>query len=213
MSAVPAPQFVSRGQQHDAVRLGMWVFLGTELLLFAPLVAGWAFGRWAMAEAFGIGSRHTDLVLGTVNTAMLLTSSLCMALAVEHRRAGGIAASGRMLIATALLGIAFLAIKSWEWRHDWNEGWFPGHGFAFHEAPQHLRGGVEYFFICYFAGTGLHAIHLLIGLALVLGARWRRQHAASVPIWRLECVGLYWHFIDVIWIFLFPALYLVERGG
>jgi cytochrome c oxidase subunit 3 len=187
--------------------LGMWVFIGSELLFFGSLLAAYGHGRLRWPQGFGEASRHTDLVLGTVNTALLLTSSALVALAVacsrheRHRRW-----TARLLWATAALGALFLALKGWEYRQEWHEALFPGPTFAL---PQ---TGAELFFVLYFVLTGLHAVHLACGLAaLAVFARalGRRQRWPTPA--RVEALALYWHFVDVVWIFLYPLLYLVQR--
>ncbi|MBP7148360.1 MAG: cytochrome c oxidase subunit 3 [Acidobacteria bacterium] len=205
-----AAQFDDTAQQHEAGVLGMWVFLVTEILFFGGLLTGYAALRLAHADAFREASRHTDVVLGTVNTAVLLASSLTMALAVRaaglRRRAPVLA----LLAATAVLGTLFLGIKGLEWTQEAGEHLFPGARFAF---PGPQRGPAELFFYLYFVMTGIHAVHLLIGVGVVgfYGALLARRPAAPEPPTRLENIGLYWHFVDVVWIFLFPLLYLPGR--
>jgi cytochrome c oxidase subunit III len=186
---------------------GMWVFIASELLFFGALLAAYAAGRIHWPVGFGAASRHTHVVLGTLNTAVLLTSSALVALAVacaghhSHHRW-----TARLLWATAALGCAFLAIKGFEYLLEWREGLFPGPAFPLAEP------GAQLFFMLYFLMTGLHAVHLLCGIAAVCFFAWatgaRREWASSH---RLEAVALYWHFVDVVWIFLYPLLYLVER--
>ena len=187
--------------------LGMWVFLGSELLFFGALLAAYLAGRIRWPAGFAAASRHTHVVLGTVNTAVLLTSSALIALAVAcaqhhgHRRW-----TARLLLATAALGCVFLAIKGYEYVLEWHEGLFPGPAFAIAES------GAQLFFMLYFFMTGLHAVHLVCGIAAV--AVFARGTATRRP-WvnpdRIDAVALYWHFVDVVWIFLYPFLYLVER--
>ena len=187
--------------------LGMWIFIGSELLFFGGLLAAYLDGRWRWPVGFGLASRHTHVVLGTLNTATLLTSSALVALALAcanhhgHRRW-----IPRLLGAAALLGCVFLAIKGWEYRLDWQEGLFPGPRFTL-AAP-----GAQLFFMLYFVLTGLHAVHLVCGIAMLLvfarGAARRRDWVTPD---RLEAAALYWHFVDIVWIFLYPFLYLVDR--
>jgi cytochrome c oxidase subunit III len=187
--------------------LGMWVFIASELLFFGALLAAYLAGRVHWPGGFGVASRHTHVVLGTINTAVLLTSSAAIALAVacaqhhRHRRW-----TARLLWATAALGGAFLAIKGYEYLLEWREGLFPGPAFPL---PQQ---GAQLFFMLYFLTTGLHAVHLVCGIAAV--TVFARATAACRP-WanpgRLDALALYWHFVDVVWIFLYPFLYLVER--
>ncbi|MGE5470517.1 MAG: cytochrome c oxidase subunit 3 [Bacteroidota bacterium] len=203
-----APQFVAAWQQERAATLGMWVFLATELMFFGPLFFGYWYGRLHYPEAFAAASRHTDMVLGTINTAILLTSSLLMANAVEALEIGKARAARWILFAVAALGGAFLAVKGLEYRHEWTEHLFPGLG-------SRLDPGGQFFFLLYFAMTGLHALHLLIGVVIVLVFAIGLSRATSTLAEpeRLKVAGLYWHFVDSVWIFLYPILYLVGRGG
>ncbi len=202
------PQFSSHAQQDFARSFGMWVFLSSELLFFGPLLFGYLYLRMHHPEATGMASRHTDMLLGTVNTAILLTSSFCMALAGYAAQAGARRRAARLLALTALLGVAFLAIKGFEWRQEFGEHLFPGAGF--HPADGRDAATVyamELFFLLYFAATGLHALHLSIG---VMACLWlmRGPRAGTV-----ELAGLYWHFVDVVWVVLYPLLYLTARAG
>ncbi len=210
MSAGVAGQFASLEQQSDAARLGMWVFLGTELMLFAALFMGYVVGRTHFDAAFAAASRRTDIVLGTINTAVLLTSSASMALSVEARRVAPRLA-GWLLALTAALGVVFLVLKGLEYRHDWHEHLVPGSGFRFD--PAHAQGA-EIFYDLYFVMTGLHALHLVIGVTIAgtLAVLLLRGRDAAARQDRVEVGGLYWHFVDAIWIFLYPILYLVGRA-
>jgi cytochrome c oxidase subunit 3 len=211
-----APQFASHAQQSLAATFGMWVFLATEVLFFAPLFFGYLYVRTHFPEASSAASRHTDMLLGTINTALLLTSSLGMALAGALRRAGQCKPSAWLLCATAALGLAFLAIKGWEYRAEFGAHLFPGAGFAPSDARTGaLRGGMELFFVLYFAMTGLHALHLVLGFMAcsVMAIALMRNAARFASAERVELLGLYWHFVDVVWIFLYPLLYLVGRSG
>lgn len=205
-----AGQFQDLEQQADAARLGLWVFLGTELMLFGPLFMGYVYGRTHFYEAFAAASRHTDVLIGTINTAVLLTSSFTMALGVETRRESPRAA-GRLLAATALLGLVFLVLKAVEYHEEWTEHLVPGFGFLFSDTHQ---GPAELFYYLYFAMTGLHALHLLVGISIVSFMSFmllrERAHVAAPD--RVEVTALYWHFVDTVWIFLYPILYLVGRA-
>jgi cytochrome c oxidase subunit 3 len=210
-AALPvAAHFADAPQQRDAATLGMWVFLATEMLFFGVLFFAYAIGRMLHPEAFAAASRHTNLVLGTANTAILLTSSLTMALAV---RAAGLRAPRSatwLLVATASLGVVFVCIKLTEYALDWHERLVPVLNFAFD--PVHARGA-ELFFWLYFATTGAHMAHLLVGIGIVavFASRTARWTSARLPV-QIEIAGLYWHFVDVVWIFLYPCLYLIARS-
>jgi cytochrome c oxidase subunit 3 len=202
------PQFRDHAQQDFARSFGMWVFLSSELLFFGPLLFGYLYLRMHHPEATGMASRHTDMLLGTVNTAVLLTSSFCMALAGHAAQGQDRRRAARFLALTALLGVVFLSIKGYEWHQEFAEHLFPGAGFQ----PSDGRDlatihAMELFFLLYFAATGLHALHLFIGVAACL---WLLRGQGGEAV---ELVGLYWHFVDVVWIVLYPLLYLTLRSG
>jgi cytochrome c oxidase subunit 3 len=215
-AAPTAAHFELPAQQDLAARFGMWIFLATELLFFGPLFLGYLYVRLHFGAAVGLASRHTDFLLGTVNTAVLLTSSLCVACAGAARDDGAARRAARWLLAAVVCGVLFLAIKGAEYHAEFGAHLFPGAGFA----PSDARGleqrhGMQLFFLLYFALTALHALHLIIGIS-ACGAQawllWRRgPQGASVNA--VEVAGLYWHFVDVVWIFLYPMLYLVQRAG
>jgi len=189
--------------------LGMWVFVASEVLFFGALLAAYLAGRLHWPHGFGVASRHTHVVLGTVNTAVLLTSSALIALAVAcARHTGHRRWAARLLWATAALGCVFVAIKACEWVLEWREGLFPGPGFILPEP------GAQLFFMLYFFMTALHALHLLCGIGAVgVFARASGKRRAWVDPERIDALALYWHFVDIVWIFLYPFLYLVERSG
>jgi cytochrome c oxidase subunit III len=202
--------FDDLGQQRDAATLGMWLFLATEVLFFGGLFTAYMLYRIWYPETFGAASRTLDIWLGSVNTIVLITSSLTMALAVHAAATDERRKLMRWLVATMVLGAAFLAIKGVEYAHKFEEHHVPGFGFHFEgAAPERAN----LFFSLYFAMTGLHALHMIIGLGLLtvmLALAWRGRFSARwhTPI---ELSGLYWHFVDIVWIFLFPLLYLVDR--
>jgi cytochrome c oxidase subunit 3 len=205
-----AHQFDDLEQQHQATWLGMWVFLLTEVMFFGGLFTGYAVYRWLYAEAFAAASRHLDVSLGGVNTAVLICSSLTMALAVHHAQLGERQALMGFLLVTMVLGSAFLGIKVVEYGHKFEEYLVPGRTFTY--AGPHARP-VQLFFALYFTMTGLHALHMVIGigiLAVLVFRAWRGRFSPAyhAPV---ELTGLYWHFVDIVWIFLFPLLYLL--GG
>jgi cytochrome c oxidase subunit 3 len=204
-----AEQFDTMAQQRDAARLGMWVFLVTEFLFFGALFAAYTVIRVRYPAAFAAGSGHNNLPLGTAETAVLLTSSLTMALAVEAAARGRRRSLVLLLAFTMLLGGAFLAIHGLEYRSHYAEHLFPGGGFAF---PGPDADRAELFFYLYFVMTGFHMLHVLLGVLELgviawLAARGRFAAGHYAPV---EVSGLYWHFVDIVWIFLFPLFYLVS---
>ena len=214
------PQFRTHAQQDFARSFGMWVFLSSELLFFGPLLFGYLYLRMHDPQATGMASRHTDMLLGTVNTAVLLTSSLCMALAGHAAQQGhdmrDRRRAARLLALTAALGIVFLAIKGYEWHQEFDEHLFPGVGFHPSDANDPATAhGIELFFLLYFAATGLHALHLLIGVSVCVWLMLVLRHPPPRGPGNetVELVGLYWHFVDVVWIVLYPLLYLTARSG
>ena len=207
-NAALAEQFDDLAQQHEAASLGMWVFLVTEILFFGGLFAGYTVYRTSYPEAFREASHHLDVLLGSINTVVLITSSLTMALAVYSAQAGRRRALVVYLLLTLVLGAVFLGIKSTEYAHKYEQGLVPGTLFAY-SGPH--PGQVELFMLFYFVMTGLHALHLIVGLGMlgILAVlAWRGQFSADyyAPV---ETGGLYWHFIDIVWIFLLPLLYLI----
>ena len=206
-----AHHFDSMAQQTEATTLGMWVFLATEVLFFGGLFATYAIYRVWYPEAFAAASHSLDVTLGTVNTVVLITSSLTMALAVHAAQLGQRKLLMTFLILTMILGAMFLGIKSVEYYHKFAEHHVPGPGFQFEERD-YVRHA-QLFFSLYFVMTGLHALHMIIGIGIMLVMLWWAWNGTitaqySSPI---EISGLYWHFVDIVWIFLFPLLYLLGR--
>jgi cytochrome c oxidase subunit 3 len=208
--AIHAHQFDDSVQQHEASWLGMWVFLGTEVMFFGGMFLGYTFYRTAYPQGFAAASNHLDIWLGTINTAVLICSSFTMALAVRAGQIGQNRLVKIFLCLTIVLGIVFLGIKFTEYYQKFDEHLVPGWDFRFEGA---LVSSAEIFFSFYFAMTGMHAVHMIIGISLltvliVKTARGRFSASYNTPV---ELVGLYWHFVDIVWIFLFPLLYLVGR--
>jgi cytochrome c oxidase subunit 3 len=194
-------------RQREAATFGLWVFLASELLFFGGLLLCYAVFRVIHTQGFDAGAHETNPWFGTANTAVLLTSSLTMAMAARGGEAGLRRTALWCLAATAALGLTFLVIKGFEYREDIVEHLVPGPGFKLAEPAAQL------FFSLYWVMTGLHAIHLTIGIGLVtrlwiLAKRERLLLAASPQV---EITALYWHLVDVIWIILYPLLYLVGR--
>lgn len=206
-SPLVAEQFDDLEQQHEAAKLGMWIFLATEVLFFGGLFLAYTVYRFLNPETFAAASRHTEVLLGGVNTAVLLVSSTFMALAVRAAQLGRRRDLILLLLATAALGIGFMVIKGFEYHKDFVEHLVPGASFLWPEANPRAA---EMFFWLYFAMTGLHAIHVTIGIVvmLVLAFLARGGRFENGNFMAIEVAGLYWHFVDIVWVFLFPLLYL-----
>jgi cytochrome c oxidase subunit III len=197
----PAEQFEDAGQQYLTVTLGMWAFLITEIMFIGAVFMTFFIYRTRWPEAFDHGAQLLSWKIGAVNTVVLLASSFTMVMAVHFARMGNQKALVRWLIATMVLGLAFVAIKSTEYAIEYHEELIPGlkysdhfHG---HDRPQELK----LFMTMYFTMTGLHALHMIVGLG-VMSAEYNNP---------VDMAGLYWHFVDLVWVFLFPTLYLL--GG
>jgi cytochrome c oxidase subunit 3 len=203
-----AEQFEDLQQQEHASMSGMWVFLATEAVFFGALFLAYTVFRITYPHGFAIGSNHTNGLLGFINTAVLLSSSYLVALAVQLAQAGRTRHITALLAGAIVCGLIFLALKAVEYREHILDGFFPGPHFD-HSAGR----GVELFFWLYFVMTGLHALHVVIGLGLlsamaILSSRRVFSAEYSNP---LKVCGLYWHFVDVVWVFLYPLFYLVHN--
>ena len=203
-----AHHFEDVEQQKDAATLGMWLFLATEILFFGGLFLAYSVYKYRFFPAFIEGSRELDVMLGATNTVILLTSSLTMALAVRNAQLGARRGLIVCLALTLLLGLAFMGVKAVEWHAKWEHHLIPGPNFA--DIGPHSRHA-QLFFMLYFVMTGLHAVHVLVGLAvmavlIIFAARKTFSREYYTPV---ELSGLYWHFVDIIWIYLFPLLYLL----
>jgi cytochrome c oxidase subunit III len=209
----PAHQhhFETMEQQAEAATLGMWLFLATEVMFFGGLLMAYLLYRVWYPQAWSEGSLELDIVLGGINTVVLIGSSLTMALAVRAAQTGQQRATVVFLLLTMALGLTFLVIKFFEYKHKFALHHVPGPNFQF-EGP--LAPQVEIFLSLYFALTGLHALHMLIGFVLMSVILWMAVKGRFSPQWYtpIEMAGLYWHFVDIVWIFLFPLLYLVDRA-
>ena len=204
-----AHHFDTIEKQDYAARLGMWLFLGTEVLLFAGLFLGYTVYRHFYHDAFHHCSRALNIGLGTINTLVLITSSLFVALAYWGVKVGKIKFSLGMLVLTVLCAIAFLGIKYVEYSHKFHVGELPGKWFHAEELMKYP--GANMYFTIYFLTTGLHAFHVIVGMSLLIwvGLRiWKGKYTPEyyVPV---ELGALYWHLVDLVWIFLFPLLYLI----
>jgi cytochrome c oxidase subunit 3 len=204
-------QFADLDQQRESATLGMWVFLITEIMFFGGMFTAYMVYRVAYPAAFAAASQHMVFMAGAVNTAVLICSSLFVALAVHAAQEGHRTKIVIFLLLALLLGVAFLGIKAYEYHDHWVDHKVPGASFQF-EGPDPTHA--EVFFALYFVMTGFHALHMLIGVGLVgtiafFAWQGRYSPAYHTPV---ENVGLYWHFVDIIWIFLFPLLYLIAHN-
>ncbi len=209
-------------QQQDAASFGMWVFIAQEILFFGGLFAAYAIYRHAYPEAFALGSHHLNRLIGTANTLVLIGSSLTMAMAVYSAAVGKRRAIVGFMLATVLLGGVFLGVKYYEYAEkiapclgdqEHTGCLFPGA--SFDPGAVHAEGAnaeqVQIFFSLYCGMTGLHALHMIVGIPIILTIASMAWRGRFTPVYHtpVEIVGLYWHFVDIIWIFLFPLLYLV----
>lgn len=206
---VVAHHFADAKQQREAGALGIWAFLSSEVMFFGAVFTAYFVYRLQFDRAFGAGSEHLMLWLGTINTIVLLGSSLTMALAVHESKLGNDKKTCFYILATAALGTLFLVAKGFEYYSEYQEGLIPFWG-LFH--PHQLPEGVEVnhvrlFFVFYFFMTGLHALHMIVGIGVLVTLAWLVM-AKKVSDEPVDAVGLYWHLVDLVWIFLFPLLYL-----
>ena len=212
MPEAPASQFVDLRQQHEAAQLGMWVFLATEVLFFGGLILGYCVYRFTYPEGFSEAARYTQIGIGTANTAILLTSSFFVAWAVSIVRLDAARITAFLFAAAAVLGCVFLVLKGVEYRAEYNEHLVPGYFFAF-RGPNATSAWL--FFSFYFVATGIHALHVAIGVVVLIvialrshrGVYSDRYHAPATV------AGLYWHFVDLVWVFLFALIYLPGRAS
>jgi cytochrome c oxidase subunit 3 len=232
-------QFENLEQQKESAAFGMWVFLATEVLFFGGLFMTYTLNRHYYSTAFGVGSNTLDLKLGGINTVILILSSLTMAMSVWAASVGKLKAITGYLIATLILGSAFLGVKVVEYKQKFDHHLIPGYHFqidyrathpepgddpklianekeelekAFERDPD-LNAHAQLYFSLYFGMTGLHALHMIVGAGMLLWLIQQSMHNRFTPRWNtpVEMVGLYWHFVDIVWIYLFPLLYLIDR--
>ncbi|HXS96295.1 MAG TPA: cytochrome c oxidase subunit 3 family protein [Candidatus Limnocylindrales bacterium] len=204
-------QFDDSAQQKDASTLGMWIFLITEIMFFGGMFLAYTIYRNAYPNAFAVASSSLNEIIGAVNTAVLLCSSFTMVLAVRSAQLGQRKALIIFLILTLLLGMVFLGVKAYEWNQKFEEHHVPGASFHLDGTP--LQGQAQLFFSLYFCMTGLHALHMVVGVGLLTFLIWKSYKGLYTAEYMtpVDMVGLYWHFVDIIWIFLFPLLYLIDR--
>jgi cytochrome c oxidase subunit 3 len=206
-ASLVAEQFDDLEQQRSAAQLGMWVFLATEVLFFGGLFLAYTVYRTLYPHTFAAASHHTEVIRGGANTGILLFSSTLMALAVRAAELKNRKRLIWLLLGTACFGIVFMVVKGFEYHKDFTDHLVPRFNFEWHEANPEQA---QIFFWLYFAMTGLHAIHVTVGIFVMLGlallaffGKFTTGHHTPV-----EIAGLYWHFVDIVWIFLFPLLYL-----
>jgi cytochrome c oxidase subunit III len=196
-------------QQQEAGTLGMWAFLITEILFFGAMFMAYVLYRTKFPESFAAASAHLNWRLGAANTAVLIISSLTMALAVYYSQAGDRKKLMLFLVLTMILGATFLGVKAYEYYTKWEDHLIPGFGFLWkgHGDPQH----VQMFYFIYFMMTGIHALHMIAGLGIMTVILTMAKRGRFTPEYHspVEISGLYWHFVDIVWIFLFPLLYLL----
>ena len=212
--------FATEEQQRDASSLGMWIFLATEVMFFGGLFCAYLiYRRWYFGD-FAAASKSIDALLGGINTAVLICSSLTVVLAIWAAQTARRGIMLLMLVLTMIFGLTFLGIKAKEYKDKFVEHHVPGATFNFdHEEipghpgqyanPQHA----QIFFALYFIMTGLHALHMIVGLGIFTWLLWMAWKGRFTPEYHtpLEIGGLYWHFVDIVWIYLFPLLYLIDR--
>jgi cytochrome c oxidase subunit 3 len=203
-------QFDDAGQQREAATMGLWLFIATEVLFFGGMFLGYTAYRHAYPQAFAEASRHTLIAFGGTNTALLLISSTVMAFAVRAARQNKRTRLVLLLLLTASLGTLFLVIKGFEYAREIHEHLLPGPSFHLESTdPLHA----QMFFYIYWLMTGVHALHVAIGVALIgfFALRawlWNAFRHHDTPV---ELLGLYWHFVDIVWVFLFPLIYMIDR--
>lgn len=205
-----AHHFDDLGQQREAAELGMWLFLVTEFMFFGGLFMAYLVYRFDFSREFAAGSLSMDIWLGTINTLVLLASSLTMALAVHAAHESQRKALVWLLLATIVLGCVFLGIKAYEYHHKYEEHLIPFAGLPFkYTGPE--REGMAAFYNLYFLMTGLHAFHMVIGIVLltILAVLANRGGLLAERSIIVHNSGLYWHFVDLVWVYLFPFFYLV----
>lgn len=227
-----AHHFEDRSQQDEAHSLGLWVFLATEVMFFGGLFLAFTVYHVLFPEAFGVASGELSVSWGVINTVILLFSSFTMAMAVHSAQTGQQKKLVRFLAITIICALGFMVIKGIEWNEKFQHGYIPGPAFQFDLAnlhgdqkftPEqiqtflmrdpHLERHAQMFFVIYFCLTGLHGIHVTIGIGLIIWILLRARRREFTPQWNtpVEMVGLYWHLVDVIWIYVFPLIYLIHR--
>jgi cytochrome c oxidase subunit 3 len=232
--------FADVEQQRNAASLGMWWFLGTEIMFFGGMFCGYLVYRRIYFPEFAVASKSLDLFVGTFNTIVLICSSLTVAQSVRAAQLGNRKLQVRMLLLTLLFGLSFLGIKTYEWGQKYKEHHIPtfdynviggegdlvkGHEHLLgidklqndpvklRERQAEIQRHTKIFYSLYFALTGMHAIHMIVGVGIFIVITWMAYKGRFTPEYHtpLEIAGLYWHFVDIVWIYLFPLLYLIDR--
>jgi cytochrome c oxidase subunit III len=203
--------FDDSAQQFESSTLGMWVFLVTEVMFFGGMFGGYTIYRNMYPEAFASTSHFMNVAIGAINTGVLIFSSFTMVLAVRSAQLGQKKALVAFLVLTLILGCVFLSLKYVEYHEKWVDHHIPGPAFRYEDSRYFHQAQILFFL--YFAMTGMHAVHMIVGAGLLttligMAARGRFSRAWYTPV---EMIGLYWHFVDIVWIFLFPLLYLIGR--
>lgn len=206
----PEMQYATLSQQGETAQFGMWVFLTTETLFFGALIFTYYLYRLSYPAEVAHAAKDAVLWCGSVNLGLLLTSSLTMVLAINAVAQGRVRQCEWLLLATVCLGLVFLAVKGYEYYEDVEDNVVPAVNFLM--KPGEAPAG-ELFWVFYFIATGLHAVHLSIGIGLLLYIYWQVRRRRVTPAYYapIEVVGLYWSFVDTVWLFLYPSIYLVGR--
>jgi cytochrome c oxidase subunit 3 len=204
--------FATKEQQLDASKTGMWLFLATEILLFGVLFVGFGLAQSKWPEEFKQAHHHLDRVLGAFNTVVLLVSSFTMVMGVNAASRGKQKQLVTYLIITILCALAFLGVKYFEYEHKFHDGLLPGKFYTYTPPTDPMSKGNSVFFAFYFMMTGLHGFHILGGVVVLVWILLRsmKGHFDASYYTPVDLVGLYWHLVDLIWIYLFPLLYLIQ---
>jgi cytochrome c oxidase subunit 3 len=203
-----AHHFKTMDQQFDAAKMGIWLFLCTEVLMFGGLFVGYIIFHGVFPEMFAEGARQLNWRMGALNTVVLLASSYTMAMGIHYAQTNNPKKSFNMLAITFICGLIFMCIKAYEYSLKFEHGFLPGHFFRAHEFE---HANLAMYFSFYFLMTGLHGAHVMIGMGLIawMMIRTKRGDFSNEFYTPVEGVGLFWHLVDLIWIYLFPLLYLV----
>jgi cytochrome c oxidase subunit 3 len=212
-----AHHFESMAEQKEAASLGMWLFLVTEVMFFGGFFLVYTVYRTHYPHAFAVAAHHLNVTIGAFNTAVLIFSSLTMALAVHAAQLGRRRQIVGWLLATVVLGSVFLGVKVVEYKEKFDHHLVPGPRFS--AVAIELTGDeakrAEIYYSLYFGMTGLHASHMVVGIPIILVIAWLAHKGMFDAEYHspVENIGLYWHFVDIVWIFLFPLLYLIPAAG